>query len=1039
MRALIAIALLASVSLAAPGPPALWEPLASRPGLADLHPLTDDARSTAPYAVRATLAPGIGPSGVAATGGWAAPILFRTRAEIEVRLALRADGPVELTFHGLGGPEPVTAPVIPLGDAVQRLRLPCGPAMTGHFAVLADAPCALELLQVTPVTVAALGPDQWTEALSLCDEVRDIESNLSLLARQGILPVGLDDVCLRRRAGLFARPGAATLDALRAAARDAHCRAGLGHRQVALSDRCSLLERRENTLKRLGALGRGPRSSLRDARGLLRDARRANALSDPRACADLLDRTDDELQARSRELREASTGALCAPIVRNGRFEWRTGEPFVPVPRSIPLAEAGDGVGRVLDEGANMALIEVPPTDLRSPAWVAEARLRILAEDCDALALPFALRLPATGPRAKDVARRLVSLAGRSPSYFACVIEGDTTDSDLADALAEAAPGAAVGLRPPTPCALAASADVLAGLRSEGSTPAALGLCTSDLAARFATTPIATGATTSGNRLMDHRAVGPLSPAERRALAWGGRPRPHRVAVVASAAEVGRSTSRAPMLLSVLQDLNVDADLILDSEVARDPDLPTRYKALVYEAASLDADAFGSVWRSGVPTLYLGPLGGVARGESGAQETLVDAGAFLRRTGGLWRLDTPSPSVGLGMPASLLDPLERALDDGWFRLAVAPPPPPAIWACLDAETGDSLRWRVFRLWVNQAQADSGAVLHLPAGLPPGAEILVNGERLREPRPATPSPAEGFPPGIAGIRPGLLAWDKENRNAIGLRAGPEPDWRALSLEFAPLLTGRATEPYGHLGPGEVAFVRVPVGAPLLRRDALVPSARVILEAVPSGAPLLLRQGNSVLWNASAPPDGPLMERLIASFLRAVAEDHVYPPNGATRGLLVEDTSAGILIARRWRERTEVVLGGQNALVSRCGPEPEWQRIGGANVVALPPAPVGTLYALWRSELQVRPEGGETTLRGLRRDASLPGRLLLEVRTSGAGGRMALSPAFIGRVRCFALVDGAAARVRREGGSYTFAFSPGDHTVRVEAYGAAPEPQ
>lgn len=622
---------------------------------------------------------------------------------------------------------------------------------------------------------------------------------------------------------------------------------------------------------------------------------------------------------------------------------------------------------------------------------------------------------------------------------------------DLVEAVREVAPTLPLMMAPANPAPdLPRLQDVLAAACGPVGNPSAIGLPQSPLARRLAASAAGSGLRTTRVTALDQGRVpvpvsrnSPLSRADvatgtLRVVAQSTSDRPHRVAVVCSAREVVLERSKAMALVELLRHLDVDADLLVDLELAHSGKLPRVYKALVYEMGSLDERAFTVAWRSGLPVFLIGAPGEDRRGEPNAAAVLESLGAFLARPTGNWRPTETVREIPLpkAEPTVLADPLELALGAGWLRADAPPAPAQESPASLGLSERAWLSWQVWTLPVSAADAAMGGRLLVPSRLPVGCQIVLNGELLGQGLDGPIAEDNPLDAMTLAVRPGLLRGDIPNRLALGVRHGQTlRPGLAQAIRFVPepLMTMRVAEALGPMAANEEQTCWTPAGTPAFPPTSLVREARAITVEKTSGRPLLIRQSNSLLWAGALPTGSPVLERMVSAFLANLGEAHVYPPSPQTARTEITDTPGGVLVYRKDGDPVEIVLGGRSLLVPAAGVDPDHQRIGGATVVGFRPAePLGSLQAFRRTELEVVPDSGEVTVTALTRDFARPERLAFQLTTAGPASRLVLHSPFASAPQCTALIDGSVVDVRRRGANWELRVPQGTHQVELSAY-------
>jgi hypothetical protein len=1084
----------------AAAPPA-WVGLAGRGGQVTVEPLKADADGTRlpAYAARIRIEPGAVRSGFRSEGTWLGELLAAApeATTLTLRIRVTAAGPVTLAISCPGMDGVTNVPVLPRGSEAQDLHLPlAGPfdPAARRLLLTTDRPCTVEVLGAEP-TAAGTTPVERLRANVAVPECESLESVLRDLALLGALPADCADGLLRARADLYSRADGAALAELLAQQSDSQELACAAEMWVRVDDRLARAERHLSWVERVSQVPEALVAGRRYLRSELWKARRALAAGQYREVLGTLGNRSPRSVSLLAAMVLGYPDHLCGgswaagleigrPVLRDGHLEWRDGAAFVPIALDI-------GDGRGLDPlwgtqaGLSVwvwsrGLADAPPSGgPPTGAMVDYARSRL--DQGGYQDWPIVLRLhgPLPPSEVPQTAARLI--AGCADRRSLCGVIADTEGAepgigdqpaigvqladlldgtwaaerqradDLVEAVREVAPTLPPMVAPANPSpALPRLQDVLAGACGPVGSPSAIGLPQSPLARRLAASAAGSGLRTTRVTALDQGRVPapryeswPLAPpvvatGTLRAVAQATSDRPHRVAVICSAREVVLERSRAMELVELLRHLDVDADLLVDLELAHSGRLPRVYKALLYETGSLDERAFTVAWRSGLPMFLIGAPQEDRRGETQAAAVLQSLGAFLARPTGNWRPSETPREVGLPDvgPTVIVDPLELALGAGWLKADAPPAPAQESAASLGLAGRPWLAWHTWSLSVTPADAAMGGRLLVPSRVPVGCQIVLNGELLGQ---GLDGPLEEDNPLDAmtfAARPGLLRGDIPNRLALGIRHGQTPHpGLAQGIRFVPepLMTMRVAEALGPMAVNEEQTCWTPTGTPAFPPDALARDARAIAVEKGSGRPLLIRQSNSLLWAGALPTGSPVLERMVSGFLANLGEAHVYPPSQQTARTEITDTPGGVLVYRKDGDPLEIVLGGRSLLVPAAGLHPDHQRIGGATVVGFRPAePLGSFQAFRRSELEVVPDSGEVTVTALTRDFARPECLAFRLTTSGPASRLVLHSPFASAPQCSALIDATAADVRRRGANWELRVPQGTHQVELSAY-------
>jgi len=624
-----------------------------------------------------------------------------------------------------------------------------------------------------------------------------------------------------------------------------------------------------------------------------------------------------------------------------------------------------------------------------------------------------------------------------------------TAAAKLSGSVLAADPGAVLLLDTPDPpdwVACPGSPDIdwsfLSAFNGPAGSTALIRPARTGLEARFAAAGPGSGPRTTGVRACN------LGIVERPGFAMsfsdllqstGTSTRP-RIAVVASHVEIARRSSNAPALLSLLAQMGVDADLLCDLTLRDDPELQHRHKALVYETNSLDPRAFKTVWSSGVPTLFVGRLNEDSdqRGlPAGAAAALMEQGVFLKSPPVCWL----NPSENLvrrpgGPPVTEDDPLgtlppvslgpkprgrPELAERGWqcvsTSLLGSQSPPPA----------DSTSWA---WW-----------LRIADGLPPQTEVLINGQPVGRVDARLPRvDAFGNYPFTARVPVGLLKGTAAD--VITLRLPPKQPGRdrqpvdlgTTTLTPAAVHKMKPTADFGDLRAAEEYEYLTGYGQVRLHDEILAPGATVLARDTTTQAPVLLRQGNSMLW---AGPDtiehtDAVALRVVSSFLAMLGEAHTYPPQ-VTGTNDVRESALGYVITRQTSDYVEANLGTNRALYAVLGDDAAWQRVGGdaRSIVPLPAWHCAETIGLRKSEIEVRPISDPVTVTRLERDFCRPELLSFVLHVSGAA-QLVLHTPFATGTEFTGLVDDTPQRLVRRGDTATLTVPAGEHDVRFEAF-------
>lgn len=1042
-------------------------------------------------AVRATIDAGAGQAGIRSEGDWLGDILNSPRVVgLSVLLRLLTPDDADLTIAAPGR-ERLSIPVMPRGGAWQWISFPARGAR-GRVTTLPLEPLVmaargslqLDVAAVRPLTECPFGGyAEWELALALCTEAGRLQDELNVYAREGIQPLGVGERLRRARAAVGQGRGRQELVAAAADARDA---LALCRQTWTLGMWLALLGPRADLATQCGAHVDARRDLLAPIEVAIMRIRRLLAIGDRRRARAALAVVERHLRAAAWALADGLEGARVqwTPRLRAGRLEHPTGEAFVPFLHPF-VADPSVDVNQVADEalrqGRNGVLLSASYSAIESGrgreplmSW-----MNSLGRECDDRGMALVLRLCAPLPErltagsvdrptpildakpwwsdATALAESMAGLArairdlpgllgialdlGRDEQGVARCSLADSqpvlSESEyadvatvFADAIESSAPGKLL-FGPPVGASVSNPAYPagLAGVAVPWSQPCVLGLEQDEIAARASVAALGPGARSSGVRLLDQGRIGLHVPPQLAAFVRRcARPRAARVAVVASAVELGAGRSSSPAAIALLEQLGVDADLVTDSAVQADPRIAARYKALVCELGSIAPAAFAALWRSGVPTLYYGDLP-----DHAARRCLTDNSAFVAGEGGYWYPGEP-PLACLAAPAgdTLAWPTDSAT--ALWRLAERS----LEW--LDAP-GSGIRWRTLTVDWPARLAARGSTLTVPAGLPRGSVVAANGEVVCELDHRLPAHAGGAPEIHVPIRPGLLKPGPVNRIEIGVVTGARMDEGVLAgVTVSDDRVRRLKTPSGfaHFAPGEECEYRVaPQHVRLASADLAVGAGAVAVDTgSPGGSewPVLVRHGNNLLWVASRTLSAwdPVHLKLVASFLAMLGEAHAYHPPAQVAMCETEEHPFGVLVAHLAKGRLELSVGTPRVLLAVAGADPAWQRIqeDGRSVLPLPAVDAGACHAFATTELELAPHGGTVTVSRVCRDTSRPERLLLQFTTSGAASTAIVNSPYNDLCLATALVDASPVRAVQRGQQVRFSLPPGEHRVRFE---------
>jgi hypothetical protein len=246
--------------------------------------------------------------------------------------------------------------------------------------------------------------------------------------------------------------------------------------------------------------------------------------------------------------------------------------------------------------------------------------------------------------------------------------------------------------------------------------------------------------------------------------------------------------------------------------------------------------------------------------------------------------------------------------------------------------------------------------------------------------------------------------------------------------------KPTADFGDLRAAEEYEYLTGYGQARLRDEIVPPTVAVLARDTATQAPVLLRQGNRLLW---AGPDviehtDPVALSVVSSFLAMLGEAHTYPPQ-VTGTNDVRESALGYVITRQTSDYVEANLGTNRALYAVLGDDPAWQRVGGdaRSILPLPAWHCAETLGLRKSELEVRPTGDPVTIKRLERDFCRPELLSFTLHVSGAA-QLVLHTPFTTGTEFTATVDDTPQRLVERGDAATLTVPAGEHDVRFDAF-------